>query len=146
MAPPQLLQLADTLAKRHADKGYTGEALLLHVEVLRQQGRLPEAADLVAAAGEAAIPLAGDRLSLHASLLVSEGCTYTVANCSIHSSTRQLEVVINRRKRGGWQGRRRCTGRRCRRTPTTGARCRRTWTAACRTLRPTPCRRRRAPQ
>lgn len=70
MAPAQLQQLADTLARRHAGEGYTGEALLLHVEVLRQQGRLQEAADLVAAAGEKAIPLAGDRRSLHASLLV----------------------------------------------------------------------------
>lgn len=71
MATPQLLQLADTLARRHAAGGYTAEALLLHVEVLRRQGRPAEAADLVASAGEAAIPLSGDRRSLHASLLVS---------------------------------------------------------------------------
>ena len=77
MAPQQLLQLADTMAKRHAAQGYTGEALLLHVEVLRQQGRLGEAAQLVADAGGRAFPMAGDRRSLHASLLVSSqsfGC------------------------------------------------------------------------
>lgn len=71
MAPEQLLQLADTMAKRHAVQGYTGEALLLHVEVLRQQGRLGEAAQLVADAGGKAFPMASDRRSLHASLLAS---------------------------------------------------------------------------
>lgn len=73
MAPLQLLQLADTLARRHAATGYSAEALLLHVEVLRRQGRLAEAADLVAFAGETAIPLSGDRRSLHASLLAEAG-------------------------------------------------------------------------
>jgi hypothetical protein len=62
------------MAKRHAAQGYTGEALLLHVEVLRQQGRLGEAAQLIADAGGKAFPMAGDRRSLHASLLVRHSC------------------------------------------------------------------------
>ena len=74
MAPAQLLKLADTLAGRQAGgdgSGYSAEALLLHVEVLRAQERFSEAADLAAGAGAKAIPLPADRRALHASLLVS---------------------------------------------------------------------------
>jgi hypothetical protein len=86
MPPKQLLQLADTMAKRHAAQGYTGEALLLHVEVLRQQGRLSEAADLVAKAGTEAISMAGDRRSLHASLLVRSSAQTSVPLAGVPDS------------------------------------------------------------
>lgn len=74
MAPAQLLQLADTLARRQAggSGGYSAEALLLHVEVLRQQRRFSDAADLAADSGAKVIPLPADQRSLHAALLVKD--------------------------------------------------------------------------
>lgn len=94
MAPKQLLQLAETMARRQANvppppalkpgepadakpvaktgsgPHYTAEALLLHVEVLREQERHADAVVLAEACGDGAFPLAADLRSLLVSLQV----------------------------------------------------------------------------
>lgn len=94
MAPKQLLQLAETMARRQANvppppalkpgepadakpvaktgngPHYTAEALLLHVEVLREQERHADAVVLAEACGHGAFPLAADLRSLLVSLQV----------------------------------------------------------------------------